>query len=86
MEDVVSSDPYFIERHLFPNVEFYSGLIFRILGIPKQMFTALFAIGRLPGWIAHWTEMHNTPNRRLYRSRQLYLGPPRREFVPLIKR
>jgi citrate synthase len=86
MEEAISSDPYFIEQHQFPNLEFYSGLIFRILGIPKQMFTALFAIGRLPGWIAHWTEMHNTPNRRLYRSRQLYLGPPRREFVPLIKR
>ena len=86
MENAVLSDPYFLERHLFPNLEFYSGLIFRILGIPKQMFTALFAIGRLPGWIAHWTEMHDTPNRRLYRSRQLYLGQSRRAFVPLIKR
>jgi citrate synthase len=86
MENAVLSDPYFIERHLFPNLEFYSGLIFRILGIPKQMFTALFAIGRLPGWIAHWTEMHNTPNRRLYRSRQLYLGQSKRAYVPLIKR
>ena len=86
MEDAVLNDPFFIERHLFPNVGFYSGLIFRILGIPKQMFTALFAIGRLPGWIAHWTEMHDTPNRRLYRSRQLYLGQSKRAFVPLIKR
>jgi citrate synthase len=86
MEETVLSDSFFIERHLFPNLEFYSGLIFSILGIPKQMFTALFAIGRLPGWIAHWTEMHNTPNRRLYRSRQLYLGESHREFVPLEKR
>jgi citrate synthase len=86
MENAVLNDQFFIERHLFPNLEFYSGLVFRILGIPKQMFTALFAIGRLPGWIAHWTEMHNTPNRRLYRSRQLYVGTSRRRFVPLIKR
>lgn len=86
MEEAVLSDPFFIERHQFPNVGFYTGLIFRILGIPKQMFTAMFAIGRLPGWIAHWTEMHNTPDRRLYRSRQLYLGPAKRAFVPLIKR
>jgi citrate synthase len=86
LEETAANDPYFHEQHLFPNVEFYSGLIFRILDIPKQMFTALFAIGRLPGWIAHWTEMHNTPNRRLYRSRQLYLGSPRRDFVPLIRR
>jgi citrate synthase len=86
LEAAVESDPFFHERHLFPNLEFYSALIFRMLGIPKQMFTALFALGRLPGWIAHWTEMHNTPNRRLYRSRQLYLGQSKREFVPLIKR
>jgi citrate synthase len=86
IEDAVLRDPFFAERHLFPNIGFYTGLIFRILGIPKQMFTALFAIGRLPGWIAHWTEMHNTPSRRLYRSRQLYLGQHRREFTPLIKR
>jgi citrate synthase len=86
LEEAVAGDSYFHEHHLFPNLEFYSGLIFRMLGIPKQMFTALFAIGRLPGWIAHWAEMHNTPNRRLYRSRQLYLGPPRRDFVPLIER
>ena len=86
LEEAVLSDSYFHERHLFPNVEFYSGLIFRILGIPKQMFTALFAIGRLPGWIAHWTEMHNVPDRRLYRSRQLYVGQTKRAFVPLVKR
>ncbi|MCC6126174.1 MAG: citrate synthase [Pirellulales bacterium] len=86
MEDAVTRDPFFVERHLFPNLEFYSGLIFRIIGIPKQMFTALFAIGRLPGWIAHWAEVHDTENRRLYRSRQLYLGPPKRAFIPLDKR
>jgi citrate synthase len=86
MEEAVSRDPYFIECHGFPNLEFYSGLIFRILGIPKQMFTAMFAIGRLPGWISHWAEMHETPDRLLYRSRQLYVGPPKRAFVPLEKR
>ena len=69
------SDPYFIERKLYPNVDFYSGVIYRALGIPVQMFTALFAIGRLPGWIAHWMEMHASPTNRICRPRQIYTGP-----------
>jgi citrate synthase len=86
LEEVALSDPYFVERKLYPNVDFYSGIIYRIMGIPKSMFTVLFALGRLPGWIAHWREMHLSPGKRIQRPRQLYLGPTEREFVPLIKR
>ena len=86
LEEVALSDPYFIERKLYPNVDFYSGIIYRIMNIPKQMFTVLFALGRLPGWIAHWREMHRSPTMRIHRPRQLYVGPPVREFVPMIKR
>ena len=87
LEEVALSDPYFIERRLYPNVDFYSGIIYRIMGIPKQMFTVLFALGRLPGWIAHWREMHLTPGgMRIHRPRQLYTGSSERRFVPLIKR
>jgi citrate synthase len=83
LEDVALSDPYFIERKLYPNVDFYSGVIYRALGIPVQMFTVLFAMGRLPGWIAHWVEMHRSPTKRISRPRQIYTGPTEREFVPL---
>jgi citrate synthase len=86
LEEVALSDPYFIERKLYPNVDFYSGIIYRIIGIPKEMFTVLFALGRLPGWIAHWREMHLSPDKRIHRPRQLYTGHTQREFVPLIKR
>lgn len=86
LEEVALTDPYFIERKLYPNVDFYSGIIYRLIGIPKNMFTVLFALGRLPGWIAHWLEMHESPNFRIHRPRQLYIGSPEREFVPLIKR
>jgi len=86
LEKVALSDPYFIERKLYPNVDFYSGIIYRIMGIPKNMFTVLFALGRLPGWIAHWREMHLAPGKRIHRPRQLYTGHPERKFVPLIKR
>ncbi|MFH1266028.1 MAG: citrate/2-methylcitrate synthase, partial [Planctomycetota bacterium] len=86
LEEVALRDPYFVERKLYPNVDFYSGIIYRMMGIPKDMFTVLFALGRLPGWIAHWREMYLSPNRRIHRPRQLYEGPTRREFVPLIKR
>ena len=74
LEDVALNDPYFVERKLYPNVDFYSGVIYRALGIPVQMFTVLFAMGRLPGWIAHWMEMHNSPNKRIARPRQVYTG------------
>ncbi len=86
LEAVALNDPYFVERKLFPNVDFYSGVIYRAIGIPVPMFTVLFAIGRLPGWIAHWLEMHGSPNKRICRPRQIYTGPNLREFIPLEKR
>ncbi len=86
LEKVALSDPYFVERKLYPNVDFYSGVIYRAIGIPIQMFTVLFAIGRLPGWIAHWMEMHSSPGKKICRPRQIYTGPLEREFVPLDKR
>jgi len=86
LEDVAVNDPYFVERGLYPNVDFYSGVIYRAIGIPVQMFTVLFAIGRLPGWIAHWIEMHNSPSKRICRPRQIYDGPTEREFVEIAKR
>jgi citrate synthase len=86
LEKAALEDPYFVERKLYPNVDFYSGVIYRAIGIPVQMFTVLFAIGRLPGWIAHWVEMHKSPNKRIGRPRQVYTGHTKREFVPLEKR
>ncbi len=86
LEEVALNDPYFIERKLYPNVDFYSGVIYRAIGIPVQMFTVLFAMGRLPGWIAHWLEMHRSPHKRIARPRQVYTGPPLRHFVPLEQR
>ena len=86
LEAAALSDPYFIERKLYPNVDFYSGIIYRAMGIPVQMFTVLFAIGRLPGWIAHWAEMHHSPTKRIARPRQIYTGATLREFVPREKR
>ena len=83
LEAVAVNDPYFVERKLYPNVDFYSGVIYRAIGIPVQMFTVLFAIGRLPGWIAHWVEMHNSPTKRIGRPRQVYTGPTEREFIAL---
>jgi citrate synthase len=86
LEEVALRDEYFIERKLYPNVDFYSGVIYRALGIPVQMFTVLFAIGRLPGWIAHWREMHANPSTRINRPRQVYTGSTERDFVPIEKR
>ncbi|HXT59978.1 MAG TPA: citrate synthase [Pirellulales bacterium] len=86
LESAALSDPYFIERKLYPNVDFYSGIIYRAMGIPVQMFTVLFAIGRLPGWIAHWQEMHHSPTKRICRPRQIYTGATKREFVERSKR
>jgi citrate synthase len=86
LEQAALNDPYFIERKLYPNVDFYSGIIYRALGLPVPMFTVLFAIGRLPGWIAHWVEMHRSPNKKIGRPRQIYVGSPQREFIPLAKR
>ena len=86
LEQVALSDPYFIDHKLYPNVDFYSGLIYRALGFPTRMFTVLFAMGRLPGWIAQWREMMHDPQARIGRPRQLYVGKPKRSFVPLEKR
>lgn len=83
LEEVALNDPYFVERKLYPNVDFYSGVIYRAIGIPMQMFTVLFAMGRLPGWIAHWMEMHHSPNKRIARPRQIYMGPTERPFVAI---
>lgn len=86
LEEVALKDEYFIERKLYPNVDFYSGVIYRALGIPITMFTVLFAMGRLPGWIAHWMEMHRSPNKRICRPRQIYTGVDEREFVAIDQR
>ena len=86
LETVALEDPYFVERKLYPNVDFYSGVIYRAIGIPVQLFTVLFAIGRLPGWIAHWAEMHASPSKRISRPRQVYTGQTQRDFVPLEQR
>ena len=86
LEEVALHDEYFIERKLYPNVDFYSGLIYRALGFPVEMFPALFAIGRLPGWIAQWREMMTDPSSRIGRPRQLYTGQPEREYVALRQR
>ncbi|MFP6667884.1 MAG: citrate synthase [Pirellulales bacterium] len=86
LEEVALRDPYFVDRKLYPNVDFYSGVIYRALGIPIRMFTVLFAMGRLPGWIAHWMEMRSSPTKRICRPRQVYTGPQRRDFVTIDKR
>ena len=86
LEQAALHDDYFVERKLYPNVDFYSGVIYRAIGIPVQMFTVLFAMGRLPGWIAHWKEMHGSKTKRICRPRQIYTGEQKREFVPIEKR
>ena len=83
LEEAALSDDYFKSRRLYPNVDFYSGIILRALGIPVNMFPVMFAIGRMPGWIAHWREESLDPATRVHRPRQLYVGPPRRPYVPL---
>ncbi len=82
LEEVALSDEYFIERKLYPNVDFYSGIIYRAMGIPTEMFTVMFAMGRIPGWIAHWKEMMEDPDVRIGRPRQIYTGERRREYTP----
>jgi citrate synthase len=83
LEQVALNDDYFISHKLYPNVDFYSGLIYYALGFPVDMFTVLFAIGRVPGWVAHWREMMRDPESRIGRPRQLYIGPAARTYVPL---
>ncbi|MGB6365152.1 MAG: citrate synthase [Thermoanaerobaculia bacterium] len=86
LEDIALKDDYFVERKLYPNVDFYSGIIYRAMGLPTEMFTVLFALGRLPGWIAHWKEMRSDPDGRIHRPRQVYVGETERDFVPFDRR
>ncbi len=86
LEEVALKDDYFISRKLYPNVDFYSGIIYRALGIPREMFTVMFAIARTAGWVAHWSEMISDPEMKIARPRQLYTGPTRRDYVPVKKR
>ncbi|MGB3301192.1 citrate synthase [Gordonia sp. (in: high G+C Gram-positive bacteria)] len=83
LEEVALNDDYFVERRLYPNVDFYTGVIYRAMGFPTRMFTVLFALGRLPGWIAHWREMHNDPTTKIGRPRQLYTGYTERDFIQM---
>jgi citrate synthase len=86
MEEIALKDDYFISKKLYPNVDFYSGIIYRALGIPTNMFTVMFALGRLPGWIAHWKEMVEDPNTKIGRPRQVYTGHKARKFTALEQR
>jgi citrate synthase len=83
LEEVALSDDYFVERKLYPNVDFYSGIIYRAIGFPTDMFTVLFALGRLPGWISQWRELLADPTTRIFRPTQVYVGPDRRPYVPI---
>jgi citrate synthase len=86
LEEVALRDEYFVSRKLYPNVDFYSGLIYRAIGFPKNMFTNCFAIGRLPGWIAQWKEMLSAKETKIGRPRQVYVGPAARDYVPIGQR
>lgn len=86
LEEVALADDFFIERKLYPNVDFYTGLIYRAIGFPTRMFTVLFALGRLPGWIAQWHEMINDPDTKIGRPRQVYVGEPERDYKPISER
>jgi citrate synthase len=83
LADIALSDDYFIQRKLYPNVDFYSGIILKAIGIPLNMFTVMFAIGRMPGWIANWKEIHDNPKQKIYRPRQIYIGENLRDYVPI---
>ncbi len=86
LEAAVLKDPYFVERKLYPNVDFYSGLIYKAMGIPTEMFTVMFALGRLPGWVAHWKEQHDNAKSKIGRPRQIYTGYAKRDLVAIDKR
>jgi citrate synthase len=86
LEEIALRDEYFLERRLYPNVDFYSGIIYRALGIPANMFTVMFAIARTAGWVAHWMEMIADPQQRIGRPRQIYDGPPLRDYLPISRR
>jgi citrate synthase len=86
LEKIALNDPYFVEKKLYPNIDFYSGITLRALGFPTSMFTALFALARTVGWIAQWAEMIEDPSQKIGRPRQLYVGAGRRDYVPVNKR
>jgi citrate synthase len=86
LEEIALKDEYFVSRKLYPNVDFYSGIIYSALGIPRSMFTVMFAIARTAGWVAHWQEMVSDPHMRIGRPRQLYTGPVQRDYIPIDKR
>jgi citrate synthase len=86
LEERALNDDYFIEKKLYPNVDFYSGIIYKAIGIPKEMFTVMFAMGRMPGWIAQWKEMIEDPNTKIGRPRQIYIGATQRPYVPIDQR
>src|SRR5438128_6341953 len=86
LEEAALDDSYFVERKLYPNVDFYSGIIYKALGIPTDMFTVMFALGRLPGWIAHWKEMVEDKDTKIGRPRQIYVGEKQRHYVPIDQR
>jgi citrate synthase len=86
LEKIALSDPYFVDRKLYPNVDFYSGIILKAMGFPTSMFTALFAVSRTVGWVSQWKEMMEDPQQRIGRPRQIYTGAPRRDYVPPAQR
>ncbi|NNE33737.1 MAG: citrate (Si)-synthase, partial [Rhodothermales bacterium] len=86
LEEIALKDEYFVERRLYPNVDFYSGILYRAMGIPTNMFTVMFALGRLPGWIAQWMEMRRDPANRIHRPRQVYVGENLRHYKPIEQR
>ncbi|MCX7752937.1 MAG: citrate (Si)-synthase, partial [Blastocatellia bacterium] len=86
LERIALEDEYFVSRRLYPNVDFYSGIIYQAMGFPVEMFPVLFAIPRTAGWIAQWLEMLQDPEQKIARPRQIYIGPPRRDYVPIEER
>ena len=86
LEERALLDSYFVERNLYPNIDFYSGIIYRAIGLPSNMFTVMFALGRIPGWIAQWKEMHEDSQTRIARPRQIYIGENARTYIPINQR
>ena len=86
LEKIALNDRYFVDRKLYPNVDFYSGIILKAMGFPTSMFTALFAVSRTVGWVSQWQEMMEDPQQRIGRPRQIYTGAPQRDYVPIDRR
>ena len=86
LEELALKDDFFISRNLYPNIDFYTGIIFHMMGFPQQMFTVLFAMGRLPGWIAHYLEWRHDPFQKIGRPRQIYSGPEAKEVIAIEER